>query len=167
MNGCTGRPRGYTSWNGKPTAASIHDGRGSNAVELDHVHPLEWAFLVASACALVATATLFIVKLWDLNAVRRSGTNGPILFMATDKIRQQGFMLAVSSGMVMLAVASVLSPVLMNSQAQTFLAGGIVFSLAIVADALFIYWRRRLLEDMVALYDRPHVGGRRKTDPPA
>jgi hypothetical protein len=47
-------------------------------------------FLAASILSLLATGSLFTLKLADLVRVKRSGVNGPMLYMKKDNIRHQG-----------------------------------------------------------------------------
>jgi hypothetical protein len=130
-----------------------------------NIYPLEWCFFAGSCAGMVAHGVLFLVKLRDVMAVREAKKNGPVLFIATDKIRQQGFMLAVFSGMLMLAISGLFTGFILTPQMKNFLVGGTIFGFASVVDVGFTFWRRRLLQDMVTAYGGI-AGGRRKTDPP-
>ena len=127
-------------------------------------HEYELICFVAAFCAVVMSSYLFTVKLSDLLRVRREGQNGPVLFMATDKIRHQGFTLAVSMGMLMLAVSAVNNPAPPQPQTLNFILGTAVFAMGIVVDGLFTYRRRIKLAELVGRYSG-QLGGTRKTDP--
>lgn len=134
-------------------------------------HPLEVALFIAAGLAVLTTGFMFTVKLSDLVQIKRTGTNGPILFMKWDNIRHQGFMLAVSSGLLALSIAALNNHVPPSGQALNFISGGIAFATLLVADSLFRYRRRRRLAELVAEYERrafvePVPGGKRRYDPP-
>lgn len=132
-------------------------------------NPLELAFV---SCALVSTslsAWLFTLKVSDLMRIRRERINGAMLYLTTDKVRHQGFMLAYSTGILMLAVAALFTAppppdYWRVPQSLTLICGLTAFSIGIACDALFTYRRRKKMAHLVAEY-MGQAGGKRKTDP--
>ena len=128
-------------------------------------HPLETVFLIFAVVSMVAHGILFSLKFGDLMAARRSGVNGPVMFMKWDNIRHQGFGMAISLGMVMLAVSGLNNPDALSSQTKNLVTGMVIFSCFRITDAFFTYRRRWKLALLVAQYEVVH-GGRREYDPP-
>lgn len=132
-------------------------------------HLLEVTALVLSIGALCASGFLFTLKLSDLTRVKQSKQNGPLLFMARDNVRRQGFTMAVCGGMVMLSISGLNNDGPIVAQTKNLLMGMCVFALLMVAESVFIYRRREKMALLIALYEnRPEgvPGGRRASDPP-
>lgn len=128
-------------------------------------HNLEVALLIVSTLAFGSSSAMFSLKVRDVLRVRRAKQNGPMLFVTTDNTRRQGFTMAVSAWMLMTAVASVNSQEPVTALVRTLLTCLIFVSLAITAEAGFIYRRRERLAELLALYEGV-PGGRRASDPP-
>jgi hypothetical protein len=157
-------------WSGKSTGATANNVDTTDMtiepmipIHFDHVHPFEWWFLVASAAAVGISAYLFTLKLGDLLRVKRERKNGPILYMAGDKIRHQGFTLALSAGMLMLAVSAVNNNTEPSPQTLNFLVGSALTGIGIFIDGLFTLRRRRRLAELIDEHHPPTLG-RRVTD---
>jgi hypothetical protein len=133
-------------------------------LHITHVHPYEWCFLVASAAAVCVSVYLFTLKVGDVLRVKRERKNGPILFMASDKVRHQGFTLALSSGMLMLAVSAVNNNAQPSPQTLNFVVGSALTGIGIFVDGLFTLRRRRRLVELVDAYTINHNPARRATD---
>lgn len=129
-------------------------------------HPLEILFLVLSGLALLASCILLSLKVGDLFKVKRSGQNGAVLFAVGDNLRRQVFTVAVCGVLCGLAISSVNSPLELNAQTRNLMSGGVFVSLAVLAEAVFIYRRREKMALLIAVYEG-WPGGRRCTDPPA
>lgn len=114
---------------------------------------LELGFLAASILSLLATGSLFTLKLADLVRVKRSGVNGPMLYMKKDNIRHQAFQLAISSGMLMVAVSSVNNPGVVTPQTKNLIVLATCISAVFVVDSVFTYRRRENLAKMIAQYE--------------
>lgn len=128
-----------------------------------HAHMYELCFFGFSALAVCVSSGLFTLKLGDLIRVKRERKNGPILFMVTEKIRHQGFLLALSSGLLMLAVSAINNPSPPTPQTLNLIVGAALCALAIVVDGLFTYRQRRRMAELVAIY-APKPGGQRAMD---
>lgn len=139
---------------GMVTAAKIAAGTLVEPIS-SSPHPSEWWFLVMSTLAVCSSTWLFLMKLGDLVQVKRRKQNGPILYMVMDKIRHQAFMLAWSTGMMMLAIAAINNPATPIPQALNLINGATVASCAIIVDGLFTIRRRKRLAAMIAAYDEP------------
>jgi len=128
-------------------------------------HPLEFILLGTSLLRVAGHILLFMLKVGDLVSARRSGVNGPVAYMKWDNIRHQGFMLAISVGMVILSVSAISNNEPPSPQVKTLLSGLIAFGVLGMLDAAFTYWRRGKLARLVAQYEVVN-GGRREYDPP-
>lgn len=114
---------------------------------------MEVVFLVASSLSLVATGALFTLKLADLVKVKRSGVNGPVLYMKKDNIRHQAFQMAVSAGMLMTAISGVNNPSVVSAQTKNLLCLGTGVAIVFVVDSIFTYRRRVELARLIDQYE--------------
>ena len=122
-----------------------------------------WLVILAGIMAFV----LFMLNLSDFIRARAQKQNGPIQFMNLDNLRHQGFIMFI----VMIVLARMMG-LLGQEMAFQFVVAVILF------DALFTFFRRRKMADLVQEYrmqkdpvaaDELHRmeqtrSGRRKTD---
>lgn len=128
-------------------------------------HPYEIAFFIIAAIDLLLSAWLFTVKVADMVRLYRARMNGPMMFIAQDKILIQGIILAFSSGMLMMAVSSINNMAEPTGQALNLLAGWVWGGIGIVFYDLLTLRRRKRLPELVEKYGGV-PGGKRATDPP-
>jgi hypothetical protein len=129
-------------------------------------HPYEIAFFVVALIDMALSLWLFTMKIADIVRLYRARLNGPMMFMAQDKILHQGIILGLSSGMLMLAVSSLNNLAEPTGQALNLLSGAVWGGVGIVFYELLTFRRRAKLPDLVARYGGI-PGGKRATDPPA
>lgn len=128
-------------------------------------HPYEISFFVVSAVSVTCAIGLFVLKLSDLFLLKASGQNGATEFNVTEKVRKQGFLLAISCVLLHMALTSINNPVEPTVQALNLLGGGIFIAVMLIIDAYFTFRKRRRLPMLIAK-ERTVRGGRRSTDPP-
>jgi hypothetical protein len=96
-----------------------------------------WLVILAAIFALV----LFMMNLGDFIQAKREGQNGPIQFMNLDNLRHQGFILFI----VLIVLARILGGLSQETAFQSVVT-------VILLDALFTFFRRRKMADLVEQY---------------
>jgi len=117
-----------------------------------HAHLYELWSLALSALALCVSVLLFTLKLGDIVRMKIEGSNGPMLFMALDKIRDQGVLLALCMGMTMTAIAGLNNPTPPSPQALNMILGTAIAGAWIALNGVVSVYRRRTLENIVEKY---------------
>jgi uncharacterized membrane protein len=100
-----------------------------------------WLVLLAATLASV----LFLMNLSDFIQAKREKQNGPIQFMNLDNLRHQGFILFI----VLIVLARILGVLSQETAFQMVVA-------VILLDALFTFFRRRKMADLVQEYRLNH-----------
>lgn len=130
-------------------------------------HPYEWMLLGLSVGASSVSAWLFTLKIGDLITVRSARRqDAPLLYHVKDEIRHQGFVLAWSAGLLMLAITGINNPSPPQVQALNMIVGGMCLAASVVLDgALTFLKRRRMRAVLAAAVLAAMPGGKRATDP--
>ncbi len=96
-----------------------------------------WLVILAALLAF----SLFVLNLGDFIRARRARQNGPIQFMNLDNLRHQGFILFI----VLIVLARILGLISQETAFQSVVT-------VILFDALFTFFRRRKMADLVQEY---------------